>query len=144
MNDDELVKKHSLSPPGHGGDHRDAAVIFKIAGQLTPKVISYLFTSFMPHLLIHLQVETLSLANNNLNGQHLQYLAHYLPRLANLSLQGNKIRLWKDLDFISSRKGKLLHLRELVLLDNPIRELNFKDDNGQRYKQCVRVILVNI
>lgn len=84
-----------------------------------------------------LQVQTLSLAKNNLSGGHLQHLAHYLPRLANLSLEGNKIRHWKDLDYISSRKGKLLHLRELILLGNPIREVGFQENNGQRYKQCV-------
>ncbi|RDB26344.1 mRNA export factor mex67 [Hypsizygus marmoreus] len=115
--DDELVKKFGLVPPGHGGDSRDAAVIFKLAGQLVPKV------------------QTLSLAKNNLQGPHLQHLSHYLPHLANLSLQDNRLRTWRDLDFISSRRGKLLHLRELVLLGNPIREQSFREDNGQRYKQ---------
>lgn len=38
MIDDELVKKHNLTPPGHGGSVRDAAVIFKLAAQLKPEV----------------------------------------------------------------------------------------------------------
>ena len=36
--DDELVKKYNLTPPGHGGSGRDAAVIFKLASQLKPEV----------------------------------------------------------------------------------------------------------
>ena len=38
MIDDEVVKKYDLSPPGHGGTARDAAVIFKLASQLKPEV----------------------------------------------------------------------------------------------------------
>lgn len=38
MIDDEVVKKHNLSPPGRGGTARDAAVIFKLASQLKPEV----------------------------------------------------------------------------------------------------------
>ena len=38
MVDDEVVKKHSLTPPGLGGTARDAAVIFKLASQLKPEV----------------------------------------------------------------------------------------------------------
>ena len=36
--DDELVKKYNLTPPGHGGSARDAAVVFKLASQLKPEV----------------------------------------------------------------------------------------------------------
>lgn len=36
--EDETVKKHSLTPPGYGGDSRTTAVIFKLAGQLKPEV----------------------------------------------------------------------------------------------------------
>ena len=38
MIEDEVVKKHDLSPPGFGGTAKDAAVIFKLAGQLKPEV----------------------------------------------------------------------------------------------------------
>ncbi len=38
MIDDEVVKKHSLTPPGYGGDSRTAAVIYKLASQLKPEV----------------------------------------------------------------------------------------------------------
>jgi hypothetical protein len=37
--EDEVVKKHDLSPPGFGGTAKDAAVIFKLAGQLKPEVV---------------------------------------------------------------------------------------------------------
>ena len=38
MIQDEVVKKHNLSPPGFGGTTKDAAVIFKLASQLKPEV----------------------------------------------------------------------------------------------------------
>ncbi|KAH6909208.1 hypothetical protein BKA70DRAFT_1477020 [Coprinopsis sp. MPI-PUGE-AT-0042] len=105
--DDELVKKYNLSPPGTGGGGiREAGVIFKLAGELKPPP------------------KTLSLANNGMNGEHLQYLAKYLPNIVNLSLQGNNIRTVKDLDTISARRNQLNQLRELVLIGNPVREQN--------------------
>lgn len=118
--DDEVVKKHNLSPPGVGGGSvREAAVIFKLASELKPPV------------------KTLSLANNRLVGDHLQYLAKYLPKLENLSLQGNNIRQWKDLDFISGRREKLSHIRELVLLDNPIRDQEYSHGRADGYKHQI-------
>ena len=41
MIEDEVVKKHDLTPPGFGGTVKDAAVIFKLAGQLKPEVVLY-------------------------------------------------------------------------------------------------------
>ncbi|KAK7032789.1 hypothetical protein R3P38DRAFT_2700120 [Favolaschia claudopus] len=118
MAEDELLRKHSLVAPGQaGGSAREAGVIFKLASKLQPPV------------------ETVSLANNGLNGQHLTYLDKYLPRIANLSLQNNNMRMWKDLDPISSRRGKLPNLRELVLIGNPLRELQNAHGNLDRYKR---------
>ncbi|KAF9007555.1 hypothetical protein BDQ17DRAFT_1422910 [Cyathus striatus] len=117
MLDDAIVKKYNLTPPGlGGGSARDAAVIFKLASELKP------------------EVQTLSLANNKLSGTHLSYLSKYLPKLANLSLQGNNLRTWKDLEYISARKDKLVHLRELILLGNPVRDLEFKNGRAEKYK----------
>lgn len=83
-----------------------------------------------------IQVQTLSLAYNAISSaQILSTLAHYLPRLANLSLEGNGLRVWKDLDFISGRKGKLEHLRELVLKGNPVRELEYQNNRASNYKR---------
>ncbi|KAF5379779.1 hypothetical protein D9615_005706 [Tricholomella constricta] len=117
--DDELIKKHNLAPPGRGGDARDAAVIFKIASQLKPKV------------------QTLSLADNNLQGAHLQFLSHYLPELVNLSLQNNNIRNIKDLDWLASRRGRLQHLRELILLGNPLQQQGMQLENGEKYRRDI-------
>jgi nuclear RNA export factor len=67
----------------------------------------------------------------------LSTLSHYLPHLANLSLQNNNLRTWRDIDYISGRKGKLEHLRELVLIGNPVRELEFQNGRGEKYKRLV-------
>ncbi|KAF7773548.1 hypothetical protein Agabi119p4_5715 [Agaricus bisporus var. burnettii] len=116
MIDDEIVKKHSLSPPGRGGNVRTAAVIFKLAGQLQP------------------EVQTLSLANNNLHGMHLLYLDRYLPKLRNLSLEGNDLQTWRDLDHVGAKKDKMKCLRELVLIGTPIRDMEYKNGRGDRYR----------
>ena len=60
---------------------------------------------------------------------------HYLPKLANLSLEGNSLKAWKDLDYISGRKGKLEFLRELILTGNPIRELEYQNNRVEKYKR---------
>lgn len=82
------------------------------------------------------QVQTISLANNNIgSGQLLSTLTHYLPRLVNLSLQKNDLKVWRDIDYLSGRKGKLEHLRELILIGNPLRELELKNGRGDKYKR---------
>ena len=82
------------------------------------------------------QVETISLARNGISsGMHLAAIAHYLPNLKNLSLEGNSIRLWKDMDLIAGRNGKLEHLRELILTGNPIRELEYQNNRVDKYKR---------
>lgn len=132
MVEDDVVKKYNLTPPGSGGTARDAAVIFKLASQLTPEVsFSYLYFTLYQFL----QVQTLSLARNNLTGQHLSFLSRYLPRLANLSLQDNNLRVWKDLDLISARKERLLHLRELILIGNPVRETEYQHGRGEKFRR---------
>ena len=116
MAKDELLKQHRLSPPGSGGSVREAAVIFKLASQLQP------------------EVQTISLADNCLTGAMLTTISHYLPRLANLSLAKNKIRSWKELDSIASKKGRLEYLRELILVGNPLREEEVKQGRIDRYR----------
>ncbi|KAF8896554.1 hypothetical protein BD779DRAFT_1496546 [Infundibulicybe gibba] len=117
MIDDEFVKKNNLTPPGYGGSTRDAAVLYKLASQLKP------------------EIKSLSLANNRLNGHHLSNLSHYLPRLANLSLQNNQLKAYKDIDILSPRKEKLSRLRELVLIGNPLRETELQKDHGSNYQR---------
>ena len=70
----------------------------------------------------------------------LSTLSHYLPNLANLSLEGNHLKLWKDLDIIGNgKRGKLQHLRELILIGNPIREIEYQNSNVGKYKRCVHL-----
>ncbi len=137
MVEDEILKKHNILPPGvPGSSAREMAVILKLASQLKPEVRSCGFLadscSYTP------QIQTISLANNNFeSGNYLSYLAHYLPRLSNLSLQNNKLKGWRDLDSISARKGRMHHLRELVLIGNPLREIELKNGRGEFYKRHV-------
>lgn len=118
MAQDELLKKHKLSPRSS----REGAVILKLASQLTPEVGRYEILSTM-HVHSLSQVKTISLANNGLTTL-LSYslLNHYLPNLANLSLQNNRLSSFRDLDRIAGRPNKSSLLRELVLLENPIRD----------------------
>ncbi|KAG6860431.1 hypothetical protein C0995_011199 [Termitomyces sp. Mi166 len=118
--DEEVLKKNNLSPPGYGGGVKDAAVIFKLAKELEPKV-----------------VRTLSLGNNKFQGIHLQLLSHYLPDVVNLSLQNNNIRTLKELDYLASRKGRLLNLKELVLTGNPVQINSVGQDGGEKYRRDV-------
>lgn len=64
-------------------------------------------------------------------------MSHYLPDLANLSLEGNRLRAWKDLDYLTGRRGKLSKLRELILTGNPIRELEYQNNRVDMYKRYV-------
>ncbi|KAJ6570093.1 hypothetical protein DFH09DRAFT_1154023 [Mycena vulgaris] len=118
MADDEILRKYNLQAPGAGGGTaREAGVIFKLAARLKPPV------------------ETVSLANNGLSGAHLTYIDKYLPRVAHLSLQNNNLRVWKDIEPISSRRQKLLNLQELVLMGNPLREAEYRSGHADRYKR---------
>ncbi|KAG9314828.1 hypothetical protein JVU11DRAFT_3922 [Chiua virens] len=118
MLDDPELAKHGLLPPGApGSTPREASVILKLASNLKPPV------------------QTVSLANNNISsGQLLSTLAHYLPKLANLSLKNNDLKVWRDIDYLSGRRGKLEHLRELIMIGNPLRELEIKHSRGDKYK----------
>lgn len=114
--DEPLVQKYDLKAPGiGGGSAKEAAVIFKLASELSPAV------------------KTLSLADNKLTGDHLQHLHKYLPKLVNLNLQNNNLRTWKDVDYLSG-KNKLKLIRELILLGNPVREMELKHDRAPRYR----------
>ena len=140
MSEDEILSRANLLPPGvPGGTGKEAAVIFKLASHLKPPVryISILLT----YPFSFIQVRTISLANNNLQSTHvITTIAHYLPNLANLSLENNNLRVWKDLDSISQlsdKKDKLLKLRELILIGNPIRELEYKNNRVDSYRKWV-------
>ena len=69
-------------------------------------------------------------------------LAHYLPGLKNLSLEGNNLSGWKEIDYISARRGRLEQLRELILTGNPVRELEYKNNRQVTYKRYVCAVSV--
>ncbi|KAJ7589478.1 hypothetical protein C8J56DRAFT_938690 [Mycena floridula] len=117
--DDEIVKKNNLLLPGYGGSGREISVILKLASNLKP------------------EVQSIDLSNNNLSGEHLTALGHYLPRLANLSLSNNKLR-WKDIDLIAGgKKEKMLHLKELILFGNPAREVEVAGGEEAKYRSSI-------
>ncbi len=68
-------------------------------------------------------------------------MAHYLSGLKNLSLEGNSFRGWKELDYISGKRGRLEQLRELILVGNPIRELEYHNNRAAGYKRYGHVFL---
>ncbi|KZV95386.1 NTF2-like protein [Exidia glandulosa HHB12029] len=117
ISEDAIVKKHRLIAPGQpGSTGKEAPTIFKLAGQLKPEPL------------------TISLANNGLtSSMPLATLQHYLPGIRNLSLENNELKTWKDIDAFSSRKGRLLKLRELILIGNPLREVEYQHGRGERY-----------
>ena len=120
--DDELLKRNNIVAPGQpGANHKEFPVIFKLASQLQPPV------------------ETISLANNNISaGTHLVPLSHYLPQIRNLSLQDNKIKSWRDVEYIAGTKTKKLSvLRELIFIGNPLRESEVNSNKPEQYKRYV-------
>lgn len=65
-------------------------------------------------------------------------LPHYLPRLRNLSLQSNQIRQWKDVDVIAGKVRKLAQLRELIFLDNPLRDNELRINGVEKYRRLAK------
>lgn len=67
------------------------------------------------------EVETISFANNRISSlEFFSTLPERVPRVVNLSFQNNNLNSYKDLEHLGA--SSLSNLRELVLLDNPIRE----------------------
>src|ERR1700761_1546664 len=101
MHTDELLKKNSVIPPGSSGaSYREGAVVFKLASKLEPEVCALLHSLPLVSLTTHaMQVESISIANNGLKYlSHFNTLSQYLPKLANLSLQHNRIEDFAELD----------------------------------------------
>ncbi|KZV64741.1 NTF2-like protein [Peniophora sp. CONT] len=124
MQEDQTLKDAKLFPPGHPrSTDKEGSVIFKMAAQLKPPVT------------------TISLAHNHLQSlSKVATIAHYLPDIVNLSLEGNNLRIWKDLDTISAltdRKDKLSKLKELILIGNPIREDDIKAGKLEAYRSGI-------
>ncbi|KAF9151142.1 nuclear mRNA export, poly(A)+RNA binding protein [Linnemannia schmuckeri] len=115
---DPTLRAASIIPPGgKTGSSQVGAVLMKVASELFP------------------DITTISLASNKLRSmQPISSIAQFFPKLLNLSLKDNNITSMKDLEYISGPK-KLTNLRELILLDNPIRDRAIeknKDDFSYR------------
>ncbi|KAI0463084.1 hypothetical protein LJB42_003100 [Komagataella kurtzmanii] len=67
----------------------------------------------------NLQVDTISMANNNINDSntYLSILGSTFPRVKNLSLQDNNIQ---KVRFFENCRHKFTRLRELVIMNNPL------------------------
>ncbi|OCB88767.1 NTF2-like protein [Sanghuangporus baumii] len=115
---DELLRKNRIIAPGYpGSTGKEYPVLFKLASQLKPPV------------------ETISLADNNIHsGSQICSIGHYLPELRNLSLQGNKLQAWRDIDQFSTKHRRLGQLRELVFIGNPLRETLLRDGQAEEYR----------
>ena len=53
----------------------------------------------------------------------------------NLSLENNGIRDKKEIGMIVSRPEKMPHLRELILIGNPVREQAYKVGTEGKYRR---------
>ncbi|KAF8339792.1 uncharacterized protein EI90DRAFT_3151245 [Cantharellus anzutake] len=109
MAEDDLLRKYKIDSPDLPTSMRQiGSVVLKLAKELEPPCL------------------TLSLANNRfVDTRNLDYIQHYLPQLANLSLENNKIANFNALDGLTSnRKSEIAvsGIKELVLTGNPVKE----------------------
>ncbi|KAF9923548.1 nuclear mRNA export, poly(A)+RNA binding protein [Linnemannia zychae] len=106
---DPILHQGHFIPPGqNSGRHDSGSLLFKTAAELFPKVT------------------TISLAHNNLTSlQSISTLGQYYPNLLHLSLKGNNISTLDELQNLC-RNGRLQHLTELILVDNPVREMEIQ------------------
>ncbi|KAH9817820.1 hypothetical protein DFH28DRAFT_1080950 [Melampsora americana] len=122
---DKILKAGGIAPPGQkGAPQKTASAIWKLCFEMYPNIRS------------------LSLADNHLLSLHpmsISSLVATLPNLENISLAGNRLTAFSDLNSLSpvvggtgpnnGQKQGLLHLRELILTGNPIR--NNAEQEGQ-------------
>ncbi|MBW0558996.1 hypothetical protein O181_098711 [Austropuccinia psidii MF-1] len=121
---DKILKSAGILAPGQkGAPIKTAGAIWKLCQEMYPNVRS------------------ISLADNNLKSlqpMSLNSLAITLPQIVNLSLAGNQLSSFTDLNSISptinqtisnhqNSKLGLNHLRELILSGNPLRVKAEKD-----------------
>ncbi|KAI7819597.1 hypothetical protein BC939DRAFT_459703 [Gamsiella multidivaricata] len=118
MAQDSILRSAKIIPPGQAKGRTDVGtVMMKVAAEMFP------------------ETTTISFAMNGLRSlQPISSVAQFFPNLQNLSFKGNNIQYYKDLEYLSGNK-KLPKLRELILLDNPVRDRDIaknKDDLGYR------------
>ncbi|EJD37702.1 NTF2-like protein [Auricularia subglabra TFB-10046 SS5] len=115
---DPILKKYHLSPPGSpGSTGKEGQVIFKLAKALNPTPL------------------TISFANNGLTSlTPLISLDHFLPDTRNISLEGNELKTFRDVEPFASNRKRLNKLRELILIGNPLREGFLKSGRAEHYQ----------
>ncbi|KAI8390949.1 uncharacterized protein BYT42DRAFT_175572 [Radiomyces spectabilis] len=115
MASDPILKKGGIRPPGASG-------ATEVVGPAMMKLAGEMFE----------EVTTISFARNRLrNVQPISVMTQYLPNLQNVSFQDNLIGKYEGIDALSGT-GKLKHLREFVLLGNPLRESEIKQRGNDR------------
>ncbi|KAK0523004.1 nuclear mRNA export, poly(A)+RNA binding protein, partial [Tilletia horrida] len=147
MHADPILKEENIPAPGQSGSPTQlTSVMWKLAGELYP------------------DITTLSVANNNFKTiGPLHTLPDYLPKLQNLSLEGNQLQWTKDLTGLAQRSSKGKHrqkatsrsgpsdpndaaaealsrlrlpaLQELILNGNPVYETAISVGNEDGYRQ---------
>ncbi|KAF9391186.1 nuclear mRNA export, poly(A)+RNA binding protein [Podila verticillata] len=118
MAQDDILRSAKIIPPGSSTGRNDVgAVMMKVAAQLFP------------------DITTISFASNGLRSlAPISSVAQFFPNILNLSFKGNEIRSYRDLENLSGAK-KLPNLREIIFLDNPLRDRDIakhKDDISYR------------
>jgi Leucine-rich repeat (LRR) protein len=110
--------------------------MFKLAAQLRPPVsLRHCSSLFFPFVQFA-QVQTLSLANNHIqSGKDISSIGMFLPKLVNLSLANNQLKVMDDIRLLTREKNKLDFLRELVLTGNPIKGND--PANTEQYRRSV-------
>ncbi|KAF9970089.1 nuclear mRNA export, poly(A)+RNA binding protein, partial [Modicella reniformis] len=118
MAHDNILRAAKIIPPGQARGRGDVGtVMMKVAAELFP------------------ETTTISFAMNGLKSlQPISAVSQFFPNLQNLSLKSNDIQSYRDLEFLSGSR-KLPKLRELILIDNPVRDRDIvknKDDLSYR------------
>ncbi|KAN0063105.1 nuclear mRNA export, poly(A)+RNA binding protein [Thecaphora frezii] len=119
MKADPILAAENIKPPGVPGCPRELAnVMWKICSEVYPDVV------------------TISLANNDLsNLGPVNTLPSFLPKLQNLSLEGNELRWAKDLDAMANgKRGRFEALKELLLTGNPVYTNAVAAGNEEGYR----------
>ncbi|KAK3829016.1 MAG: hypothetical protein J3Q66DRAFT_275631 [Benniella sp.] len=124
MSHDSMLRAAKIVPPGQTKGRSDVGtVMMKVAAELFP------------------ETTTISFAMNGLKSlQPISSVAQFFPNLQNLSLKSNDIREYKDLEYLSGGK-KLPRLRELILLDNPVRDRDIeKNKDDLQYRSTIATL----
>ncbi|KAF9580804.1 nuclear mRNA export, poly(A)+RNA binding protein, partial [Lunasporangiospora selenospora] len=125
---DEILRSASIYPPGRRTGRSDVGpVMMKVAAELFP------------------ETTTISFNSNSLRSlQPISSVAQFFPNIQNLSFKNNEIRDYKDLEYLSGNK-KLPNLRELILLENPLRDrILSKEKDDISYRSMVTKLFPSI